>query len=141
MVERNIQPKITLTPETILKILKIYYRETEDFIGEIVLNKNVVTKTHYSEDYDVANIYFTMQGTMEYLGEKIPYSREIAWWEAEEIIKESLKENNMNVKDLTLNTEIKDEWDGTEMSGHAEKRVEFDGVDCYVELIEKKKRK
>lgn len=141
MLEKNITPKITLQPETILKILKIYYKETEDFTGEIKLNKNVIKKTRYSEDYDVANIYFTMQGTMKYLGEEIPYSREISWWEAEGIIKEFFKENNMEVKNLTLNTEIKNEWDGTEMSGHNEKRVEFDGVDCYVELIEKKKRK
>ena len=137
----NITPKITLLPETILKILKIYYKETEDFTGEIKLNKNVIKKTHYSEDYEAANIYFTMLGTMEYLGEEIPYSREISWWEAEEIIKESLKENNMEVKNLTLNTEIKDGLDGPEMSRDDEKRVEFDGVDCYVELIEKKKRK
>lgn len=141
MLERNITPKITLLPETILKILKIHYKETEDFTGDIELNKSIIQETHYGEFYDKAYIYFTMRGTMQYLGETIPYSREISWWEAEEIIEVFLKENNLEVKNLILNTKIKNECEITEMCGHDEKAVEFNGVDCRVEVIEKKKKK
>ncbi len=130
--------QITLTAETILKILKIHYKKNEDFTGDIKINKSIGEESHYGEVYDVANISFTMNGVMEYIGEEVPYSRNVSKEEANEIIRELLEANGFKIQNLTYDTEIESKSFPAEIYDNTEKTIKFAGIKCEVKKIDKK---
>ncbi len=131
--------EMTLTAETIVKILRLYYKEVEDFTGTIEIKTSVETETHYNEYYDVAKVVFIQNGTMEYLNEQIPYRKEVTKKEVEDIIGNFFSTNNMELQELIYDTKLGNE----ESSGNAslKKSVEFNGINCRVKKIKKEKTK
>lgn len=128
---------IRLKEDTILKILKIYYKKNEDFTGKLEIRKRIQVKTRYNENYDAVEISFLMMGTMEFLGEEIPNEREVPWKEAMEIVKGFLEENNLKVQEIESDSKI--EYENSN-SGE-EKEVIFNGIKCQVNKFEKHMKK
>ena len=120
--------EINLTVETLIKILKLYYKKSEDFTGEIEPRTKIVVESHYSDYYDVAKVFFVLKGTLEYLGEQLPYSKEVSGEEAKEAIEDFFASNDLELQDLTYDTKIIDE----EHKDNTKKSAEINGVKCIV---------